>query len=183
MSSDETCDVATWMQQHSQVLRNEARRLLRGRPDAEDLVQDVWLRLLDAPTRLADLREGNAGRAVRYLRSMLRNRFIDVCVRRHHVARREPLSALDSIRDNEPLGPEQLVAEAQASAELHAALAQLPAAQREVLALWSQSMSIRDMCDLTGAPLDTVLNRRKYGLARLRKTLVHRTPQHTQRSF
>ena len=121
--------------------------------------------------------------AVRYLRSMLRNRFIDVRIRRHHVARREPLGALDSVWDNEYPGPEQLAADAQASAELHAALAQLPPAQREVLALWSQSMSIRDMCELTGAPLDTVLNRRKYGLARLRKTLVHRTPQHTQRPF
>ena len=164
--------LADWLQQHSPALRHEARRLLRGRADAEDLVQDVWLRLLNSPERLDDLRQGDSGRALSYLRTMLRNRFIDERVRRHHVSRMDRDADIEAICDAEERGPEERAAAAEAQAMVRAALAQLPLAQQQVLTLWSESVSIREMCSRTGAPFDTVLNRRKYGLARLRKALL-----------
>jgi RNA polymerase sigma-70 factor, ECF subfamily len=114
------------LRDHRAALTRTARTLCGNRADADDLLHDVYERALRAQRRddHANLRA--------WLHSILRNLFIDRC--RH--ARRHPTPvSLDDV-DVAESQPEGAAAWASVtSAQLHAALAQLPFDFRRVFEL------------------------------------------------
>jgi RNA polymerase sigma-70 factor (ECF subfamily) len=161
------------------------RRFLQGlsrRPEvAEDLTQQLWLKLLEA---------ARAGRflpvddvALRsYLFAAARNLFLDECVRKHGASRtvaHDPavLETLIGAGAGDGGGtPEDFCHRQQVTTEVRAAMDRLPESQRAVVQMWMAGTSIDSMVAATGACRDTVLSRKKYGMRRLREQLAGLRP-------
>jgi RNA polymerase sigma factor (sigma-70 family) len=151
------------------------RRQTRCRDTAEDLVQQLWLKLLDWTRRGRFVPSDDSGLRA-FLFSSARNLYLDECVRKHSVSRttRQPHEELErnlAAQVGSAPRPEDLIAAWQVRAVVDQALATLPGCQRDVVRLWMDDASIESMVAATRAPRDTVLSRKKYGLRKLRGSL------------
>jgi RNA polymerase sigma-70 factor (ECF subfamily) len=162
-------------QRHRRGLMSFITRLSGNRVVAEDVSQQTWLKLIEA-ARQGSYAPRNGASFQTWLFTMARNRFVDDYVRRHDVARvsRESETDLElrDVADTEDKSPESYVSAAQLRQLIHDAVAELPLEQREVIAMWSSGMDVEAMCQVTGAPRDTVLSRKKYAIAKLRLALA-----------
>jgi RNA polymerase sigma-70 factor (ECF subfamily) len=137
-----------------------------SRAIADDLSQYCWLRLMESAAQGGY--QPKPGVSIKsFLFALGRNRFIDE-YRRKHV---EVMS--DSMDDRQPLAAAggnacDEASDQQVRDAIEQAIADLPAEQREVLAMWLEGFSIKEMMSNTGAPRDTVLSRKKYALKKLR---------------
>lgn len=156
------------------------RRFLRGltrRPEvAEDLVQQLWLKLLEAARVGRFLPEDDP--ALRsYLFAAARNLFLDECVRKHgssRTATHDPASMESLVGTDSGNGAataEDACHDEYRTRNVRAAIESLPDAQRTVIQLWMTGASIDAMVSTTGACRDTVLSRKKYAMHRLRRQL------------
>lgn len=164
---------------HHRLLVAYLTRMTRCPQRAEDLAQTTWTKLLGAWSRGAcaglDERELRA-----YLFTIARNSFVDECTRKHEAVRTccvDP-AMLETLAGPERanLSPDEALERHQCAARLRRAIDTLPDAQRHVIQLWLHGTSIRDMAASCHAPADTVLSRKKYGLAHLRTRLMENTP-------
>lgn len=152
---------------------NLAFWLVRSRPDAEDIVQDAYLRAFRAYDRLegADIRP--------WLLTIVRN------VAYRWLANRGRGGNVVSFDQAFPgRGGEASIASDARSAEavligesertmIIAALAELPPAYREVIVLREmEDMPYRDIADVTGVPVGTVMSRLSRARAALKKVLT-----------
>lgn len=138
-------------------LRARARRLTRSPGDAEDLLQDTVLKLLQALAR------GDEVNALdRYSMITLRNQA------RQNWRDHRPLDPLDEdMALTFPDAPLRL-----ACAELEAAIDQLPEDQRSLIRLVAAgNTSPAELACATGLPLGTVMSRLARARARLRNDL------------
>lgn len=153
--------------EHSDSVYAVALRVLGNEAAAQDVVQDVFLRLWRRPEAY-DPARGGLGT---YLRLMARSRAIDV-VREGQATGR----MVDRLKVVEALAPEGVDRPAEAlerderRAAVRAALRQLPAAQREALvhAYW-RGRTAEEIARAAGLPLGTVKSRMRLGLGRLRR--------------
>ncbi len=133
---------------------------------AEDVSQYCWLRLMEG-----DSQSGYQPRAgaslLSYLRTLGRNRFIDEYIRKHGEARTDSVSE-DDTRLTDPVSAMDGAASAELRNSIEAAVSNLPFDQRDVLSMWLQGFSIREMMKVTEAPRDTVLSRKKYAIKKLK---------------
>jgi RNA polymerase sigma factor (sigma-70 family) len=145
-----------------------ARRILTDELLAQDVVQEVFLSLW----RNARQFDAGRGTVATYLLSMTHHRAVDV-VRREENLRRRRTS--DEVLEFEPDPAPGVEAEAEAAerrAEVRAALAQLPPAQREALALaYFGGYTQREVASLVGVPLGTVKTRMAAGMRKLKEVL------------
>jgi len=160
---------------YNDMLVQYLRRQARCRDTAEDLAQQLWLKLLDWTRQGRFLPADEPGQRA-FLFSAARNLYLDECVRKHAASRtsRQPDEELErALAERGGTGPrpDELAAQQQASALVARALEALPGCQREVVRLWMQETSIEVMVAATQAPRDTVLSRKKYGFKRLRCAL------------
>jgi RNA polymerase sigma factor (sigma-70 family) len=145
-----------------------ARRILTDETLAQDVVQEVFLSLW------RDARRFDAGRGTvaTYLLSMTHHRAVDV-VRREENLRRWRTS--DAGLEREPDPKVRVDDEAEAGerrAEVRAALGELPAAQREALALaYFGGYTQREVAALVGVPLGTVKTRMAAGMRKMKEAL------------
>ena len=145
-----------------------ARRILTDETLAQDVVQEVFLSLW------RDARRFDAGRGTvaTYLLSMTHHRAVDV-VRREENLRRWRTS--DEGLELEPDPKARVEDEVEASerrSEVRAALAELPAAQREALLLaYFGGYTQREVAALVGVPLGTVKTRMAAGMRKMREAL------------
>lgn len=147
---------------HLNAAYNLARWLMRNGDDAEDMVQEAYLR---AFTGFGGFR-GEDGRAwlLAIVRNtcytwLRRNRGHDLIAAFEEEAHSSALESLD---------PEALQLRKADADALHHALDQLPAEYREILILRElEGMSYRQIAEVTAVPLGTVMSR----LARARKRL------------
>ncbi len=148
---------------HLDAAYNLARHMLRDVHDAEDAVQDAFLRAF----RHFDGFRGVDGRA--WLLSIVRN----LCLtqlgrRRSRGASVEFDEELHSATDADP-PPEADVARADAAGAVVKGLARLPVEFREALVLRElEGLSYKEIAQVTGVPIGTVMSR----LARGRRHLV-----------
>jgi RNA polymerase sigma factor (sigma-70 family) len=146
-----------------------ARRILTDGTLAQDVVQEVFLSLW------RDARRFDAGRGTvaTYLLSMTHHRAVDA-VRREENLRRwrttdealelEPAPTANRVEDE--------VESAERRAEVRAALAVLPPAQREALLLaYFGGYTQREVAALVGVPLGTVKTRMAAGMRKLKEAL------------
>ena len=152
---------------HLDAAYNLARWLLRDPHDAEDAVQDAFLRAHGAFGRF----RGTEGRA--WLLTIVRN----VCYTRLRERSRGP-EAVAFQDEVHGLGDDPAEANAVAwhevkSALLQAALERLPAESREVIVLHEiEGLPYREIAGLAGIPIGTVMSRLARGRARLQAELL-----------
>jgi RNA polymerase sigma-70 factor (ECF subfamily) len=116
------------------------------------------------------LRKGpdNPGTAMRYVQSIMRNRFIDQYRRDH----RHPTTSLDE-NDNQPVNIDPRVLEdiVIAEYEVEAIMAILEPLERELLYFWAvEGYTAQEIADWTDSPRGTVLSR----IHRLRQKILRR---------
>ena len=147
---------------------NLARWLTRSNGDADDVLQEASIRAF----RFIDQCRGDNPKgwfltivrnaAFSWLRS---NRLAELIVSADENGNPPDLAALAA----DPDTPESLMLESEARRDMDAAIRALPPAHREVLILREQEeMSYRDIAEITGMPIGTVMSR----LARARATLA-----------
>ena len=153
--------------EHSRVVYAAAYRILGNQAQAQDVVQDVFLRLWRRP-RTFDAARGELGP---YLRMMARSRALDLWregqVRGRAAERLKLTGAQPEPRVEEQ--PEPLFEQGEAGAAVREALGQLPETQREalVLAYWG-GLTADQIAQRVHVPLGTAKSRIRLGLARLR---------------
>ncbi|MGA7490805.1 MAG: sigma-70 family RNA polymerase sigma factor [Xanthobacteraceae bacterium] len=163
---------------HMDAAYNLAYWLVRNRDDAEDVVQDAYLRAFKAFDTLA-------GDDVRpWLLAIVRNvayRWLSVRRRTANVISIEGvLSGRDDndarvmeLASEEPSAEDALVGRAEQTL-VRAALAELPPAFREAIVLRElEGLSYRDIAKVTGTPIGTVMSRLARARDQLRERLAH----------
>lgn len=143
---------------------------------ADELHQDLWLRVIDARSRY----EARAKFST-WLYTLARHRLID------HWRSRRPDAALTSLDDEgvleqaeeqgvdseNPMGePLHATIGAERQQRLIAALAEVPPSQRDAFLLHVEGgLSLEEISMLTSAPIETVKSRLRYAYRRLRNAL------------
>jgi RNA polymerase sigma factor (sigma-70 family) len=147
-----------------------ARRILTEETLAQDVVQEVFLSLWRDARRF----DPGRGTAATYLLSMTHHRAVDVVRREEHLRRwRTSGEGLELEADPDPGARVEDLAEAsERRAEVRAALAGLPVAQREALLLaYFGGYTQREVAALVGVPLGTVKTRMAAGMRKLKEAL------------
>ena len=153
--------------QHARGVYGAALRILGDPTRAQDVAQDVFLRVWRNPTRF-DARRGELGS---YLRLMARSRALDV-YRESQAAGRardrlEVVAGTEAQYDDDR--PPVVAERDEDRATLRTALRRLPESQREalVLAYWG-GMTADEIARRSGVPLGTAKSRIRLGMAKLR---------------
>jgi RNA polymerase sigma-70 factor (ECF subfamily) len=152
---------------HLDAAYNLARWLMRNEQDAQEVVQEAYLRAF----RFFSGFHGGDARA--WLMKIVRN----TCYTWLHTNR--PLQeAMEfdenfSPPDHHAPNPEELLLQNDRGSLIHQALANLPSSLREVLILREiEAMSYREIADITGVPLGTVMSSLSRARERLRQALT-----------
>jgi RNA polymerase sigma factor (sigma-70 family) len=165
-------------------LVNFIRRSVRDRTDAEDILQDVLHEFVEAYRLPEPIEQAGA-----WLFRVARNRIVD----RFRKKREQPLSELAGEGHNErgfdvgdddgpyrldlalpspDAGPEAQYARRRLLDALQQALAELPENQREVFVAHEiEGLSFKALALQTGAPVNTLLARKRYAVLQLRSRL------------
>jgi RNA polymerase sigma factor (sigma-70 family) len=143
-------------------LYNFARWLVHNQNDAEDLVQETYLKSLRS---FASFQPGTNFRA--WIFQILRNAFLSSCSK----LERRMTVAMESEEDfpvlpGNSVTPESLLLDRSGNDAVRCAIAQLPVIFREVILLCDvEDASYRDIAEILSIPIGTVMSR----LARARK--------------
>lgn len=136
---------------------------------AEELFQDVWLKVIGARARYAP-----SARFTTWLYRMARNRVID-----HH-RRRSVRVADDAGTDNDPdllaaatsSQPERRAVLDSAMHSIVAGVGALPEVQRTAFLLREEGgLSVAEIAEITGVNVETAKSRLRYAVAKLREAL------------
>ncbi|MCU0845325.1 MAG: RNA polymerase sigma factor [Spirochaetes bacterium] len=141
--------------------------------DGEDIVQDVMLRLLEAPDPARQIENLAA-----YVYRALRNRVIDVVRGRRSERSLDAMALegkentlLDTLVDAR-INPVRDLDHAEIRQALFDAIDGLPDEQREALVLTEfEGWTFRELSEATGTPTGTLLARKSRALARIRKSM------------
>lgn len=154
---------AALIRRHQNMVFSVALHMLRSRPAAEDLAQEVFLELYRSLGRLE-----SEAHVVSWLRRVASHRCIDEIRRRNH--RQE--FATDTLPDagHAPEPREVFVAE-----RLEALVAGLPARARMVVVLrYQEEMEPTEIADALGMPVNTVKSHLRRSIIALRERLLGR---------
>jgi RNA polymerase sigma-70 factor (ECF subfamily) len=155
-------DWTAWLREHGAALLLFARQWVPGQPDAEDVVQEAFVRFWRSRERVAD--------PAAYLFTCVKRCALEWLRGRQRRWRREEAAARPEA--SEPLFATALVQDERRAA-VEAALRRLPEAQREVLVLkvWGE-LSFPQIAATLDIPTNTAASRYRYALARLREELA-----------
>jgi RNA polymerase sigma factor (sigma-70 family) len=161
------------VRQERQRLSDFIRRRVRNDADAEDILQDVLAQLVSSYSVTDPIEQVTA-----WLFRVARNRIID-WYRRKRPDRpaagsgdpEAPLN-LEEILFDPKQDPDRVYARSLVWKELADALDELPEDQRQVF-VWHEleGKSFKEMAEITGAPLNTLLSRKRYAVLHLRDRL------------
>jgi RNA polymerase sigma factor (sigma-70 family) len=156
-------------------LRNFIRRYVPTEADSEDVLQDVFLRVIEAYRLPEPVEQWGA-----WMFRVARNRIVDL-FRRKRVRGVEANPAVDDEgverrpEDNLPsreAGPAEAYAQAVLQDELEEALDELPTEQREVFAAHElEGLSFKEIWARTGVSVNTLISRKHYAVLHLRRRL------------
>jgi len=160
---------------HMQSAYNLAYWIMRSREEAEDVVQDAYIRAFRA---FSDLR----GEAVKpWLLAIVRNAAYRALENRRRIARvvvaSEDLSGnerldIGDLASTEPSAESRLIGAEQREG-LMAAIAALPVDYREVIVLRElEGMSYNEIAETVGVPIGTVMSRLSRARGELREALT-----------
>ena len=154
-------------------LANFIRRRVPDPADAEDIVQDVFYRLVEANRLLMPIEHVTG-----WLFRVARNRITDLFRKKEPenfsdlAVEDDELAQFEDLLPSPDAGPEAAYARNLLLAELERALAELPAEQREVfIAHEFDGRSFQEIAEETGVSVNTLLSRKRYAVLRLRERL------------
>lgn len=152
--------------EHGRSVYAAALRILGSPAQAQDVTQDVFLRLWRKPESF-DARRGGLGP---YLRLMARSRALDLWREGQAAGRMTDRMVLAAIEPEPVDAPAPEAERNEDRAGVRAALRRLPQAQREalVLAYWG-GLTADEIARRSQVPLGTAKSRIRLGLARLRQ--------------
>ena len=171
-------DWAAIVAEHSGRVYRLAYRLTGNRQDAEDLTQDVFVRVFRS---LETFEPGNfAG----WLHRITTNLFLD----RARRASRIRMDGFAEGAENQILGseilPEEAVHDAGFDPDIEGALASLPEKFRVAVVLCDvEGLSYDEIADVLGVKVGTVRSRIHRGRTQLREALAHRAPTRGRTRF
>ena len=160
-------------------LRNFIRRRVPDRQDAEDILQDVFYKLVEANRLLMPI-----DHVTGWLFRVARNRITDLFRKKKptsfsdtagDVDRRDEddeLLQLEDLLPSPDAGPEALYARSLLLDELESAIDELPEEQRAVFVAHElEGRSFKEMAAETGVSVNTLLSRKRYAVLHLRERL------------
>jgi RNA polymerase sigma factor (sigma-70 family) len=178
---DEEWTPPSWdeiVRQHSARVYRLAYRLTGNRHDAEDLTQEVFVRVFRS---LSGFRPGTLEG---WLHRITTNLFLDQARRRQRIRFDAlPDDAGDKLPGLLP-PPDRELFDEMFDDDIETALASLPPEFRAAVVLCDvESLSYEEIADVLGVKLGTVRSRIHRGRSMLRKALVHRAPTPTRTRF
>ncbi len=156
-------------------LRNFIRRRVPDPLDAEDILQDVFYRLVEANRLLMPIEHVTG-----WLFRVARNRITDLFRKKEpeSLSEIEPVDEENELLHFEDLlpspdaGPEAIYARNVLLDELERAVAELPKEQREVFVAHEfEGRSFKELSAETGISVNTLLSRKRYAVLHLRERL------------
>jgi RNA polymerase sigma-70 factor (ECF subfamily) len=156
---------------HLDAAYNLARWLTRNEHDAQDVVQDAFLRAFKF---FESFRGGNSRS---WLLSIVRNTAYTWFEknRRHEIGTISD-EAIENIQDEAP-NPEAYLLQHTGHQEIMNAIAELPLEFREAIILRElEEMSYKEIADVMNVPLGTVMSRLARARRQLQESLRHRQP-------
>jgi RNA polymerase sigma factor (sigma-70 family) len=147
-------------------LRQFIRRRVPDPRDADDILQDVFSRLVEANRLLMPIDHVTA-----WLFRVARNRIVDF-FRTRKPAADEDLADLEDLLPSPDAGPDAVYARGVLIDELTMAIDELPREQRDVFVAHElEGRSFKDIARETGVNVNTLLARKHYAVRRLRQRL------------
>ena len=157
---------------HSARVYRLAYRLTGDRYDAEDLTQDVFIRVF------ASLDRYTAGSFEGWLHRITTNLFLDKARRRKRIRFDRFGDRPEERLIGELPSPEDVLSDGSFDADVEAALGDLPEEFRAAVVLCDiEGLSYEEIADLLGVKLGTVRSRIHRGRRMLRRALAHRAPR------
>jgi RNA polymerase sigma factor (sigma-70 family) len=162
-------------QERSRLL-NFIRRHVPDPGDAEDILQDVFYRLVEANRLLMPIEHVTG-----WLFRVARNRITDVFRKKEpenfsdiEVGDDEESLPFEDLRPSPGDGPDAVFARNVLLNQLKRALSELPKEQREVFVAHElEGRTFKEMADQTGVSMNTLLARKRYAVLHLRERLQH----------
>ena len=167
--------VAELYDRHSSLLFGVIMRILRNRPDAEEVLQEVFVRVWIR----ADTYDEGLGCPAAWLTRMARNRAIDrLRARRTRAEVDAPEEASEAAREpaatSAAASPEDAAGDAERTGRIRSAMAQLPTDQRELIAaVFFEGYTHSELAARFILPLGTVKTRIRNGMLTMRDQLEH----------
>ncbi len=156
-------DFETLVRRHQAMVFSIAVHFLQDRPAAEEVAQDVFLKL---HRHLDKLESGD--HVTFWLRRVTAHRCID-----YRRRRRFPLLALESVREP-AAAPASDTADPLLARRLHALLRELPSRARIAVVLrYQEDLTPDEIARVLGRPVATVKSQLQRALKTLRQKLVH----------
>jgi RNA polymerase sigma factor (sigma-70 family) len=154
--------LADIVQREESRLRRFIRRRVPDARDAEDILQDVFYKLVEANRLLMPI-----DHVTGWLFRVARNRITDL-----FRARRPEFVDIEDLLPAAGGGPEAEYARAALIDALNDAIGELPPEQRDVfIAHALEGRSFKEIAAATGTSVNTLLSRKRYAVLRLRKRL------------
>jgi RNA polymerase sigma factor (sigma-70 family) len=175
MTREQDLRISEVVRRETSRLRNFIRRRVADPGDAEDILQDVFYKLVEANRLLMPVEHVTA-----WLYSVARNRITDL-FRKNQPARVSDVTAagddeerlqFEDLLPSPDAGPEALYARNVLLDELELAIDELPEEQREVFVAHElEGRSFKEMAAETGVSVNTLLSRKRYAVRHLRARL------------
>jgi RNA polymerase sigma factor (sigma-70 family) len=184
MASEQDQRISEVVKREQSRLLNFIRRRVPDPLDAEDILQDVFYRLVEANRLLMPIEHVTG-----WLFRVARNRITDLFRKKEP----ENFSEIDVPDEDDGLqfedmlpspdaGPEALYARSLLLDEFERALAELPKDQRDVFVAHEfEGRSFNELVDETGVSLTTLLSRKHYAVLHLRERLQRAYDEFTKR--
>src|SRR5438270_5808832 len=154
---------------HLDAAHNLARWLLRNAQDAQDVVQEAYLRAFKSFGGF----HGSNGRA--WLLTIVRNTSYTLLKKNHAVDLTTTFDEEIHASGQESLTPAAILEHSEDAKLMSEAMDELPAEFREILTLRHQEgLSYKEIADITQIPVGTVMSRLARARAKLRECLAAR---------
>jgi len=175
MTREQDLRISETFRREQSRLRSFIRRRVADPRDAEDILQDVFSRLVEANRLLMPI-----DHVTGWLFRVARNRITDLFRKKQPerfseaaaADENETLLALEDWLPSPEAGPETLYAREVLIDELELAIDELPEEQREVFVAHElEGRSFKEIAADTGVNMNTLLSRKRYAVQRLRERL------------
>ena len=175
MTREQDLRISETFKREQSRLRSFIRRRVADPRDAEDILQDVFSRLVEANRLLMPI-----DHVTGWLFRVARNRITDLFRKKQPerfseaaaADENEALLALEDWLPSPEAGPETLYAREVLIDELELAIDELPEEQREVFVAHElEGRSFKEIAADTGVNVNTLLSRKRYAVQRLRERL------------
>lgn len=174
MTDAPTIAVPAWddiVAEHSAAVYRLAYRLTGNPHDAEDLTQDVFVRIFRSLDRY------EPGNMAGWIHRITTNLFLDRARRGTRIRFDAFAEGAENLLASAEIGPARVLDDAGFDSDVERALAELPEEFRVAVVLCDvEGLSYDEIAAILGVKVGTVRSRIHRGRKRLRQALVHREP-------